>query len=71
MQQFSPLQCAVREVASYKSGRGNKGLNQDVQIEMPSKKYGTIQELGSTFNHIKFINIDFNLVWLVWTCEFI
>ena len=38
-------------------------------LEVPSqthkKKYGTVQELRSTFNHIKSINIDSNLVWFV------
>ena len=28
-------------------------------------KYGTVQELRSTFSHIKTINIDFSLVWFV------
>ena len=28
-------------------------------------KYGTVQELRSTFSHIKSINIDFSLVWFV------
>ena len=31
-------------------------------------KYGTVQELRSTFSHIKFINIDFSLVWFVSLC---
>jgi len=31
-------------------------------------KHGTIQELRSTFSHIKSINIDFSLVWCVSLC---
>ena len=31
-------------------------------------KYGTVQELRSTFSHIKSINIDFSLVWCVSLC---
>ena len=34
------------------------GINQ-------KNKYGTVQELCSTFSHIKSINIDGSLVWFV------
>ena len=34
-------------------------------VNIGLNKYGTVQELRSTFSHIKSINIDFSLVWFV------
>ena len=39
------------------------GLHTHTEIQ--SNKYGTVQELCSTFNHINTINIGFSLVWFV------
>ena len=36
-----------------------------VGSRLVANKYGTVQELRSTFSHIKSINVEFILIWFV------
>ena len=48
--------------------KANKNFDYVLLDKKRVNKYGTVQELSSTFSHIKSINIDFSLDWFVSLC---